>query len=60
MGKIIDAASTFFQHLADVRWLPLAIALGFQLARLLARTPAWRNIIRASYPDLNVPRRTVV
>jgi uncharacterized membrane protein YbhN (UPF0104 family) len=58
--RIIDAADTFFGHLADVRWLPLGIALGFQLARLLARAPAWRNIIRASYPELNIPRRTVV
>ena len=59
MGKIIDAAETFFQHLADVHWVPLAIALGFNLLRLLARVPAWRNIIRASYPDLTVPRRAI-
>jgi glycosyltransferase 2 family protein len=59
VGKIIDAAGTFFDHIADVHWVPLAIALGFNLLRLLARVPAWRNIIRASYPDLNVPRRTV-
>jgi uncharacterized membrane protein YbhN (UPF0104 family) len=59
VGKIIDAAETFFQHLADVHWVPLAIALGFNLLRLLARVPAWRNIIRASYPDLTVPRRTI-
>jgi uncharacterized membrane protein YbhN (UPF0104 family) len=58
--RIIDAAETFFQHLADVRWLPLAIALAFQLARLLARTPAWRNIVCASYPELRIPRRTVL
>jgi uncharacterized membrane protein YbhN (UPF0104 family) len=58
--RIIDAADSFFHHLADVRWLPLAIALAFQLARLLARTPAWRNIIRASYPELQIPRRTVL
>jgi len=56
---IIDAAGTFFHHLADVRWLALAIAVGFHLARLLVRTPAWRNIIRASYPGLTIPRRTV-
>lgn len=60
MGKIIDAAGEFFHHLADVHWLPLAIALGFQLLRLLARAPAWRNILRASYPDLVIPRRTVL
>jgi uncharacterized membrane protein YbhN (UPF0104 family) len=58
--RIIDAADTFFQHLADVRWIPFAIAVGFQLARLLARTPAWRNIVCASYPELRIPRRTVL
>ena len=59
MDKIIDAAGTFFHHLADVHWVPLAVALGFNLLRLLARVPAWRNIIRASYPDARIPRRTI-
>ncbi len=59
MHKIIDAGGAFFHHLAEVHWVPLGIALALQLARLLSRTPAWRNIIRASYPDLFVPRRTV-
>ena len=59
MGKVIDAAGTFFHHLADVHWVALAIALGFNALRLFARIPAWRNIVRASYPDLNVPRRTI-
>jgi glycosyltransferase 2 family protein len=60
VGKVIDAAGEFFHHLADVHWLPLAIALGFQLLRLLARVPAWRNILRAAYPEVTIPRRTVL
>jgi uncharacterized membrane protein YbhN (UPF0104 family) len=60
LGKIIDAAGTFFHHLAEVHWLPLGIALGFHLARLLVRTPAWRNIVLASYPEVKIPRRTVI
>jgi uncharacterized membrane protein YbhN (UPF0104 family) len=59
VGKIIDAAEAFFHHLADVHWIPLAIALGLHALRLFARVPAWRNIIKASYPDLVVPRRTI-
>jgi uncharacterized membrane protein YbhN (UPF0104 family) len=59
VGKVIDAAGTFFHHLADVHWVALAIALGFNALRLFARIPAWRNIIRASYPELRVPRRSV-
>jgi glycosyltransferase 2 family protein len=58
--RIIDAAGEFFGHLADVRWLPFAIALGFQLLRLLVRAPAWRNIVRAAYPELRVPWRAIV
>jgi uncharacterized membrane protein YbhN (UPF0104 family) len=59
VGKIIDAGSAFFHHLADVHWIPLAIALGFNALRLFARVPAWRNIVRASYPELKIPRRTI-
>jgi uncharacterized membrane protein YbhN (UPF0104 family) len=59
VGKVIDAGGTFFHHLADVHWVALAIALGFHALRLFARVPAWRNIIRASYPELKVPRRTI-
>jgi len=59
VGRVIDAAATFFHHLADVHWIPLGIALGFHALRLFSRVPAWRNIIRASYPDLKVPRRTI-
>lgn len=60
MGKIIDAAGQFFHHLADVHWLPLAVALLFQLVRLLTRVPAWRNIVRAAYRDVKIPRRTML
>jgi uncharacterized membrane protein YbhN (UPF0104 family) len=60
VGKIIDAAGEFFHHLADVHWLPLAVALALQLLRLLARVPAWRNIIRGAYLDTKIPRRTIL
>jgi uncharacterized membrane protein YbhN (UPF0104 family) len=60
VGRIIDAAGEFFHHLADVHWLPLAVALLFQLARLLTRVPAWRNIIRAAYRGVKIPRRTIL
>jgi uncharacterized membrane protein YbhN (UPF0104 family) len=59
VGKIFDAGSAFFNHLADVHWIPLAVALGFNALRLFARVPAWRNIVRASYPELKIPRRTM-
>jgi uncharacterized membrane protein YbhN (UPF0104 family) len=60
VGKIIDAAGEFFHHLAEVHWLALAVALGFHFLRLLTRAPAWRNIIRAAYPEVTIPRRSVL
>jgi uncharacterized membrane protein YbhN (UPF0104 family) len=58
--QVVDAAATFVHHLAEVRWAPLGIALGLHLARLAARIPAWRTIVRAAYPDARVPLRTVL
>ena len=60
MDKVIDAGGAFFHHLAAVHWLPLVLALACQTLRLFCRAPAWRNIIRASYPGMAVPRRSVL
>jgi uncharacterized membrane protein YbhN (UPF0104 family) len=57
--RIIDAGGQFFHHLSQLHWVPFGIAMGFQLARLLSRPPAWRNILRASYPESPMPRRTI-
>jgi glycosyltransferase 2 family protein len=56
MDQVVDAARTFFEHLASVGWTALGIALGFHVARLAARSLAWRNIIAAAYPGVRVPR----
>lgn len=50
----VDATNVFYDHLAAVRWWPLAIALGLQLLRIVLRTIAWRNILRAAYPTTRV------
>jgi uncharacterized membrane protein YbhN (UPF0104 family) len=59
MGGFFHAVGTFFHHLAAVGWTALAIALACHATRLLCRIPAWRNIIRAAYPGVRVPRRTI-
>ena len=59
MNTFIDAAETFFQHLAAVRWEALAIALALHMLRITVRTFAWRNILRAAFPGERVTRRTV-
>jgi uncharacterized membrane protein YbhN (UPF0104 family) len=54
------AVGEFFGHLAAVDFRALAIACLFQVARLLVRTRAWRNIIAAAYPDSRVRWRSVL
>ena len=54
MGEFFHAVRVFFDELAAVGWGALAIALGFHLAKLLLRTIAYRNILRASYPGERV------
>jgi uncharacterized membrane protein YbhN (UPF0104 family) len=56
MDQVVDAARTFFEHLASVGWTALGVALGLQVARLTTRALAWRNIIAAAYPDTRVRR----
>jgi uncharacterized membrane protein YbhN (UPF0104 family) len=55
LGGFFHAGGTFFHNLADVRWAALAVAVAFHLLRLALRIPAWRNILRASYPETRVP-----
>jgi uncharacterized membrane protein YbhN (UPF0104 family) len=53
-SSFFNAASSFFQHLSDIRWTPFAIALGFLLAMQLCRARAWRNVLRAAYPRVGI------
>jgi uncharacterized membrane protein YbhN (UPF0104 family) len=48
-------AEEFFHRLAEIGWFSMAIALGFYLVHLLARSRAWQNVLRAAYPDRKVP-----
>jgi uncharacterized membrane protein YbhN (UPF0104 family) len=57
--QLVDAIQTFFAGLAAVEWSAVAIALGFQLIRLLCRSVAWRAIIAAAVPEIPVPLRRV-
>ena len=55
MGEFFHAVRVFFDQLASVSWAALAIALALHFAKVSVRTVAWRNIIRAAYPETNVP-----
>ena len=50
-NSFFRAANSFFLHISDIRWTSFAIALGFLLAMQLSRAWAWRNVLRAAYPD---------
>jgi uncharacterized membrane protein YbhN (UPF0104 family) len=48
-------AQEFFHRLSEIGWLAMAVALGFYLLHLLARSRAWQNVLRAAYPSRTVP-----
>lgn len=52
--SFFESTATFFRHLSEVHWTPLAFALGFLAAMELARAWAWRNVLRAAYPDTRI------
>jgi uncharacterized membrane protein YbhN (UPF0104 family) len=58
--SFFDAAGQFFEHLADVNWAAMTVALLFLLAMYLARARSWQNVLRAAYPGTRVPFRGIV
>jgi uncharacterized membrane protein YbhN (UPF0104 family) len=54
IDSILHAIGVFFDHLASVEWKWLAIGILCHLCKLVAVSRAWRNIIKAAYPDRRV------
>jgi uncharacterized protein (TIRG00374 family) len=50
-----NRAAEFFRHLSEVHWTQFGLALLCLLAMQLVRAWAWRNVLRASYPDQPIP-----
>jgi uncharacterized membrane protein YbhN (UPF0104 family) len=59
LGAFFHAVGVFFQHLADVKWEALGLALACQVVKLGFRSYAWRSILRAAYPAQRLKLRTV-
>ena len=59
MGAFFHAVGVFFQHLADVKWEALGLALACQVVKLGFRSYAWRSILLAAYPAQRLKHRTV-
>src|SRR5829696_8418379 len=53
--EFFHALGVFFDQLASVSWPALAIALALHFGKVAVRTVAWRNILRAAYPETRVP-----
>jgi uncharacterized membrane protein YbhN (UPF0104 family) len=60
LHRFFNAAQTLFQHLAEIAWGFLAIALLLWLGLQLARAHAWANALRAPYPGGRVSEAGIV
>ena len=59
MSAVLHDIRVFFDHLADVGWTALGIALLCQFVKVACVSRAWRNIIAAAYPECLVRWRSV-
>lgn len=50
-----DRSAEFFRHLSEIHWTTFGIALLCLLGMQLARAWAWRNVLRAAYPEKRIP-----
>jgi uncharacterized membrane protein YbhN (UPF0104 family) len=60
MGAFLHAVAVFFEHLADVKWSALGLALACHVIKLLFRARAWQNIVRAAYPGSRLKYRSAL
>jgi uncharacterized membrane protein YbhN (UPF0104 family) len=51
VGTVLDAVSAFWDYLASVHRVALALAIGCHLAKTVCASRAWRNVLVSAYPD---------
>ena len=54
LQHFFNATTEFFRHLSEVHWDQFGLALLCLLAMQLARAWAWRNVLRAAYPEKRI------
>ena len=59
MGRVLDAIEAFWDYLAAVRLLPLALAIACHLLKVACASRAWRNVLVAAYPAVTVRWRAI-
>jgi uncharacterized membrane protein YbhN (UPF0104 family) len=56
-NTFFNATAEFFRHLSQIEWTTFGVALLCLLGMQLARAWAWRNVLRAAYPEKPIPYR---
>ncbi len=54
LEHFFNATTEFFRHLSEVHWSQFGFALLCLLAMQLCRAWAWRNVLKAAYPDKRI------
>jgi uncharacterized membrane protein YbhN (UPF0104 family) len=60
MDAVLRALDALVDEVAAIQWQFVALAAVAHVAKILARTRAWRNIVAAALPDSEVLWRTVL
>jgi len=53
-SRFFEASAEFFRHLSEIDWTTFGLALLCLLAMQLVRAWAWRNVLRAAYPEARI------
>jgi uncharacterized membrane protein YbhN (UPF0104 family) len=59
MDRVLDAIQAFFDRLSEVDFRYLALAVLFHLIKTLCTSRAWRNTLKAAYPEERVRWRSI-
>jgi glycosyltransferase 2 family protein len=54
VSTVLDAIEAFWDYLASVQLVPLAIAVCCHIAKTMCTSRAWRNVLAAAYPETRV------
>ncbi len=59
MDRVLDAIQAFWDTLAAVQLLPLALGIACHVVKLACTSRAWRNVLVAAYPAERVRWRSI-
>jgi len=59
VDRVLDAIQAFWDTLASVQLVPLALAISCHVVKLACTSRAWRNVLAACYPGERVRWRSI-